>query len=893
MAVVGAAILGIGKAIGGAIAGSTIVKGLLQVALSIGLSRLAQRLARRRQEPVGTIISATTTTDDTSESFIVGRYATAGHIVYDNSDGSSGGTPNLHYTRVLEISGLPGCKLRGVILKGEFVELDGVSISTPDEGGRIWGDLPDPQPGSRGIPATNDSLVYKGKNHFWCRYNDGTQTATDPTLLARFGSDPDWPWSADMVGPGICYAIVTYRFAPEVWQGGIDPVFVVDGIPLYDPRKDDTVGGDGPHRWDDPDTWGWTDNPIVIAYNIARGITLPDGSVYGGRYGFADVPLAQAVAAMNACDESIDGGRSRRFRFGAEIRVAENEPREVILACVEAAGGRVADAGGRLIFQVGELASPVWTISDDDLSASDMARYAPFKPLDQRVNAVTATHVSPAKFWQPRDLGVLTNAGWEAEDGRRLTADLRLAGVFDSAQADDLRRLLVADGRRERVLEWTLPPEAAKLRLFDTVSVTSEVPGFEDKLFEVTETAQRPDDLWVTVTLREVDPDDFDPPATELPSPVVPAPPATIVRTVPGFNVSPVTIIDSESAPRRVGIRIEWDADAAEDVTGIRFQVRVGFGWHRPVVATGTRDIEDAEAIVSEGLVRATNYEVRAQLIADRRTDWTAWLPVTTGSPGLTDADFENGVINLFLDQGLGPIPSGPIFPVSPSNEDLFFLTTDGQLYQYNATATRWELVVQDGSFVAADKIVANSITGGLLAASGIITDSAQINDALITNAKIATLQVARAKIANNAASETFAVNINNTSASGSTGTVKAYFPFMVTNDGFSSQPFLRATAVISPIGSATSSTGINIQLGFTTPALYLDNELLPGWSGDAFIGGSALMAIDIKTLIASATNVGAGVYYLAVYMSYENFGWNSASQRGFQSVCAFEVIYK
>ena len=49
---------------------------------------------------------------------------------------------------------------------------------------------------------------------------------------------------------------------------------------------------------------------------------------------------------------------------------------------------------------------------------------------------------------------------------------------------------------------------------------------------------------------------------------------------------------------------------------------------------------------------------------------------------------------------------------------------------------------------IQTDKIAANSITAGLLAASGVITNSAQINDGLITNAKIANLAVDNAKIA-------------------------------------------------------------------------------------------------------------------------------------------------
>jgi hypothetical protein len=43
------------------------------------------------------------------------------------------------------------------------------------------------------------------------------------------------------------------------------------------PRLDSTVsGGSGTHRWDDPSTWEWSENPAVCRYNWVRGIYAND-----------------------------------------------------------------------------------------------------------------------------------------------------------------------------------------------------------------------------------------------------------------------------------------------------------------------------------------------------------------------------------------------------------------------------------------------------------------------------------------------------------------------------------------------------------------------------------------------------------------------------------------
>jgi hypothetical protein len=62
------------------------------------------------------------------------------------------------------------------------------------------------------------------------------------------------------------------------WPGGRPRfLFVIKGKLCYDPRLDrHGPGGSGAHRWDDPDTWEWSENAVICRYNFQRGVYAND-----------------------------------------------------------------------------------------------------------------------------------------------------------------------------------------------------------------------------------------------------------------------------------------------------------------------------------------------------------------------------------------------------------------------------------------------------------------------------------------------------------------------------------------------------------------------------------------------------------------------------------------
>ena len=290
---------------------------LFRVAASVVLSALAAAIRGKPDAPErpGIRTEATTTGGVNSETFILGRYATSGNLVAPPySHENSGDQPNLFMTYVVDVSDLPGVQFSRLIVGGEYI--DDLQLNTVTGGEHQY----------EGNFNTNDFGNYP---YLWMTWHDGSQTTADAYMMEYYASYPERPWAADMVGEGIAYAVITFYFAPDVYSGQPGVRFEVEGIPLYDPRKDSTVGGTGSHRWANKATWGFSENPLVMVYNILRGIEMPGGRIWGGKVAAEDLPLANWFAAMNVCDEDVTlkaGGTEKRYCAGYEVKTADDEP---------------------------------------------------------------------------------------------------------------------------------------------------------------------------------------------------------------------------------------------------------------------------------------------------------------------------------------------------------------------------------------------------------------------------------------------------------------------------------------------------------------------------------------------------------------------------------------
>ncbi|WP_421581138.1 phage tail protein [Shinella sp. M31] len=622
---------GIAAAIGGLL-GGTFLSGavgsfLIRAAVGIGLNLLASAWAGQPEKPSFSIQGQLQAGGDVSRSFIVGRTATAGSLVYANTWGKAGDTPNAYFTQVIALADLPTQELVRPWVNGEKCSL-----------------LTDDPHEDFGLPVAE----YRddGKDYLWIKFYDGTQTAADDFLVGQVSTE-ERPYESTRVGVGVSYVICTARINDELFTGFPAYKFEVLGTRLYDVTKDSTAGGSGPHRAADPTTWGGDGDelPGVQIHNLLLGLRFGSEWFYGLQ-GVSPVrmPAANWRGQINKCRAAVDkpgGGTERQYLSGIEIQV--NAPvADAVEAFLSACQGRLIDSGGVYTLRVGSPDDAVFAFSDGDILSTEAQSFSPFFGLADTVNGISASYPEPAEGWNAKAAPTLLRPDLEARDGnRRLLANVQLGAVRRASQVQRLIKSALEEARRARRHTLVLGPAAWVLEPGDVVAWTSTRNGYDAKLMRVDGVVDKPN-LDVILDLTEVDPSDYDwNPSTDYVAPTFGflGPVRPTPQVIVDWFASPATINDAGGNARRPAIKLGWNG-AVDDVEAVLFQVRLAET--QEVVYRGrTDDVAAGVILLSQNLLPASAYEARGRYAPNgkRKTLWSNWLAVTTPDTRLTDGD--------------------------------------------------------------------------------------------------------------------------------------------------------------------------------------------------------------------------------------------------------------
>lgn len=568
------------------------------------------------------------------QSFIAGRAVTAGSLAHGETYGKRGKIDNSDCIRIISISDAPVTAISQSYCEDQLV------TTQPQVGG-------DPEKAFSTDAGNRGQLVDGYNFKLAIQFYLGDQTAADPLAVAALGTHPERPWGADKIGRNRAYMREHAIFDQEVLSSLPRWRFVVDGIRLYDPRKDSTVGGSGPHRFGDLATHEFSKNLQLIAYNILRGIRVADADgVPRHLYGLEDTPAANLpldnwFAAFNEADATIDG--EPQYHGGLEIFISD-EPLDVVKQIMRACDGRLSEVGGIYKAYVGAPGLPVATIDDGVLRANDGDEFRPVKPLMQRVNYVTATYMEPGDSWNPKVAPPRGDAAMEAADRRRLEADLNLQLVQSARHIQALQQRALDRSKRERAHTIPLPPELFGIEPGDALEWNSDRNDYVEKLFEV-DSVSIASNLNSVVTLIEVDHADYDPPVLiDQPSTSLvvdrPAP-----KVIVGFDVE--AILDAGDNGGEVpAFRISWDAPEDGDISALRWQLRLT-AQPDDVTSGNSADVAAGAVILRGGLQSLTSYQARVKFESANGypADWSLWKTVTTLQAQIPGLDLVDGAV--------------------------------------------------------------------------------------------------------------------------------------------------------------------------------------------------------------------------------------------------------
>ena len=592
----------IGAAIGAAVGLGALGTAALEIGVAIGLGFLARKLTPEPEQGSGAAAQRRGRTlqleiaTDAARKVIFGRDATAGSLVYWQTTGTD--------NRLLQM----------VVAIADH-ECEGLVELWVDGKQRTWNS-------ETGVVAGHDGKLK-------VRFYNGTAAQTVDTAVRDASGGR---WTNNETGAHVCYAVIEAEADGNIFPGGIPQiVFVVDGAKLYDPRLDDTVGGDGDHRWDDQSTWEWSDNNAVAIYNVLRGFSAGGQPLLGLNAPADAVRLADFEAAANACDESVGlaaGGSEKRYRCGYVAEIVPGVNGRTLEALSAGMSGDIICAGGIYRIMAGVARAPVASLTDDDLIIDEPWVSEPRRPRSELTNAVLGSFTDPERSYNFVPLPPRTSSSDEAADGGiRLAQTLELAAVKSRTQAQRVMEIARKKARRQIRARGTLRARWFVLEPGDWVTVTSERRGYEGVTFEIDSTKGEPD-LRTAIALAEVDEgiDDWNGAEDELADNTASglASGGPTLNSVSSFALAAITV-DGTDGAQLPGLRATWTAITDPTVVAIRIQYR-----KQGDTLAIERRVEDPSAAQHswvEGIQGGIVYEARAIPIAEppRAMEWSAW----------------------------------------------------------------------------------------------------------------------------------------------------------------------------------------------------------------------------------------------------------------------------
>lgn len=612
-------IVGLGSWLFGGTVLANIVLGGLLVAAKYALTSIFQQTPKS---------SASATETKYGENLVrevgLGVFGTMGHHIYRNAFDKG----NHIVQDVFKLSDFRCLELLRVQMDGEWKSL---SPDQQGDEGRIYGQR---------------ILGVKDGGQCFVRFYQGTfDQAADPALIAY--ANPAGRWTTAHRGAGLCYAIVTTITDVDNLTSVPNLMFEVRGAPLYDPRKDSSVGGFGTHRWNDQSTWEFSNNNAVMMYNLERGLYIGTEKIVGRGVAASRLPLSEWFTAMNICDEIMSDG-SKRYSAALIASSGDGVTHETNMTPLRegCAGSWIEAVTGEYPI-VGANQAVVATITDEDIAWEKSFQLSLTRTRTELVNTVAASYVSPDLFYETTSLTTRIDALALAQDRERLASKVDYTAVTDHRVGDRLADIAIRASRYQANGSFTVHPKFLALQVGQWVQWQSDRYNRTIKMQIHSKSlgAMGSDSVRdVSISWQEVGEGIFDPTAYETNPPVlIPNQPPDYQAQLSNFNAIPNKVIgdDGQEYP---GIRLFWDEITDTTVEGVEIQYWPENDPSQIFTAYVPRDVTVFQIV--NGLTSKSEWNVRYRFrvaAGTRPVVWSSQVLVLTQETSGDDSPVDYG----------------------------------------------------------------------------------------------------------------------------------------------------------------------------------------------------------------------------------------------------------
>lgn len=293
-------------------------------------------------------------------------------------------------------------------------------------------------------------------------------------------------WTNDHRGDGLASIRMWAKTPKDKYYMEIFPnqmpehTAIGDGMLLYDPRKDSTVGGSGPHRKWDHNTWEFSSN---IALMRLDHLAQP----FGGKLGYDRFYMPDWMHAANVCDQVVTnrtGGLELRYHGGMWFR-ANTDPVDV---------GRTLDEAGELVVyerndgligvHAGEFVTPDVRLTQAHIFAIEVDKN---KRLASTVLAVRGRYQSPSNHYNTEDAAIYGDPYGEIDETERTkTFDNAAIQSHNHCQRKQKLTFIRANARRVTITANYSDAKNCAYRRFIRVHYPSR--GLVEATIEITST---------------------------------------------------------------------------------------------------------------------------------------------------------------------------------------------------------------------------------------------------------------------------------------------------------------------------------------------------------------------------------------------------------------------